>query len=255
MKLKRPYGIKMFDLLNLDKFYSENPVETWKKVLGVNMHYHSALSNDKGYHPMEYAIMEMYQHIPHNSKILDCGCGWGGPATQIIRDLNCDVTGVTISKSQAEYITNFPVIQQDLHNIKLNENYDIALFVECYSHLENPIQVLKKLRPYVNKVIIRDYLNTQGNFVKYDTRWKMTIANKAKYVQDLKVAGFKIENFQVREHNYQPESTIWLNNILTLDKKEITGQIKLLYDSCTMSLRSQGPENVSGVSICTIVGA
>lgn len=242
----------MFELLNLEKFYSENSTDTWKKVLGDSMHYHSALSNDEGYHPMEYAIMEMYKHIPKSSKILDCGCGWGAPARQLKRDLGCNVTGVTISKSQYDYIKDFPVILSDLHDVKLEEKYDIALFVESYCHLENPVEVLKKIRPFVNKIIIRDYLNLQGNFVKYDTRWKMTIPNKAKYLQDLKRSGFEMTSFDMREHNYQPESVIWLNNIMTLNEKEITGQIKLLYESCLQSLRSQGPENSSGIGICTI---
>lgn len=245
-------GTNIFQINDLDRFYSDLPVEIWEKVLGKDLHYHSALYNDDGINPMEYAIMEMYKYIPPESSILDCGCGWGAPARQIMRDLNCNVTGVTISKSQSEYIKDFDTIHSDLHNLKLTDHYDIALFVESYCHLHTPVKVLKNLRENVDKIIIRDYMNIEGDFVKYDSNWKMFIPHKNKYISQLKSAGFVIKEFSQREHNYMPEAAYWYNNLLALDQQEICGQIKLLYDSCEKCLQSQAPDTTSGIAVCTI---
>lgn len=253
MKSEHQNGTKIFDLENqLDRFYSDVPVKIWKKILGQDLHYHSALANDIGVNPMEYAIMEMYKYIDPNSHILDCGCGWGAPARQIMRDLKCTVTGVTISKSQFEYIKDFEVIYSDLHDLKLNKFYDIALFVESYCHLNNPKTVLKNLNSHVNKLVIRDYMNTEGDFVKYDSRWKMFLPHKNKYIQQIESSGFIIKEFLDRPHNYMPEAAYWANNLLTLDSGELIGQAKLLYDSCNQCLLSQGSDADSGVSVCTI---
>ena len=237
---------------SLDDFYSSNPIEVWEKVLGKGMHYHSALMNPHGINPMEYAIMELYPYIQEGSKILDCGCGWGGPANQIIRDLNCDVTGVTTSKTQANYIKNFSVIHSDLHDLNLDEHYDIAMFIESYCHLHSPTKVLKSLSNFVDRIIIRDYINLEGNYVKYDNYWKMTIADKSKYINDLKVSGYEVVNFDVRPHGYQPESGYWLNNIMQLEPCQIKGQIKLLHESCMRSLQTFSGEDDTGIGICTI---
>jgi len=201
---------------------------------------------------MDYSIMEMYKFIPENSKVLDCGCGWGGPARLLIKDLNCDVTGVTVSEQQANYIKDFKVIHSDLHDLELTEQYDVALFVESYSHLHDPVSVLKNLSFFVDKIIIRDYINLQGNFVKYDSKWKMTIGDKSKYTHDLNRAGFTVKNFEIRPHSYQPEAGLWLNNILQLDEKDITGQIKLLYEYCNKCLQSATESGQSSNGICTI---
>lgn len=242
------------NILNLDEFYSENSIEVWEKILGKEMHYHSALMNDLGINPMEYAIMELYNYIPKKSKILDCGCGWGAPAKQIMRDLECEITGVTISKSQYEHIKDFDVIHSDLHDLKISGEYDIALFIESYSHLHSPTKVLKNLRKHVDKIIIRDYMNDEGRYIKYDAKWKMTIPNKAKYVDDLNKSGFTVEYFDTRVHHYQPEASYWLNNILSLEKSEIYGQVELLKNSCMAALQTYSPE-YSGIKICTIVAS
>jgi hypothetical protein len=237
---------------SLDDFYSQNSIEVWEKILGDGMHYHSALMNLEGIHPMEYAIMEMYPYILPESKLLDCGCGWGGPARQIIRDLNCDVTGITVSKSQSDYIKEFKVIHSDIHDLKLTENYDIALFVESYCHLHSPTKVLKHFSNHVDRILIRDYINLEGNYVKYDSFWNMTIADKSKYINDLKVSGYTVKNFDIRPHSYQPEAGYWLNRIMQLDEKDITGQVKLLYESCMRCLQSSSAEGDTGIGICTI---
>jgi cyclopropane fatty-acyl-phospholipid synthase-like methyltransferase len=240
------------ELLHLNEFYSENSSESWKKVLGDKMHYHSGLVNSEGIHPMDYSIMQLYDYIEPNTKILDCGCGWGGPARQIMKDLNCDVTGITVSEEQANYIEDFKVIHADLHEVELTEQYDTAIFVESYCHLHTPIKVLKNISKHVNSVVIRDYVNLTRNFVNYDVKWKMMMGNKSKYIHDLTNAGFTVKDFIIRPHYYQPESSIWLNNIMKMPENEITGQIKLLKEYCEKCLMNYSEYGETTNGICTI---
>lgn len=121
---------------DLDEFYSENDIESWKMVVGEDLHYHLGSRSEGDI--FEQTIRNLYQYIPDNSKILDCGCGWGGPAKMLMKEKNCSITGVTISKSQAEYITEFPVILDDLQIFVPTERYDVALFVESLTHVRNP---------------------------------------------------------------------------------------------------------------------
>ena len=42
-------------------------------------------------------------NIQPNQKILDIGCGWGSLAIDIAKSINCEVTGITLSKNQFDY--------------------------------------------------------------------------------------------------------------------------------------------------------
>ena len=42
-------------------------------------------------------------NIQPNQKILDIGCGWGSLAFDIAKSINCEVTGITLSKNQFDY--------------------------------------------------------------------------------------------------------------------------------------------------------
>ena len=133
--------------MNIDNFYSENSIDDWKLILGENLHYHAGSQSDKDI--FEQAVKNLFCYIPKKSKILDCGCGWGGPAKLLINELECDVTGVTISEQQQKFIDQFVVYHADLNQYIPHEYYDIALFVESFCHLKQPEQVLHNFK---NKV-------------------------------------------------------------------------------------------------------
>ena len=86
---------------NLEKFYSDESIDVWKKVIGQDLHYHVGWGDgDILFNAVEY----LYQFIGENKKVLDCGCGWGGTGKVLQRDLNCKVTGITNSSTQYKYI-------------------------------------------------------------------------------------------------------------------------------------------------------
>ena len=102
--------------MEVDEFYDDTLPETWKKVIGNDLHYHVGWGDGD---ILYNAVRHLYQFIDTNSSVLDCGCGWGGTGKVLKRDMDCEVTGVTISQVQSDYILDnnlFPVVLSDLHD-------------------------------------------------------------------------------------------------------------------------------------------
>jgi tocopherol O-methyltransferase len=84
--------------------------------------------------------------IPRGARVLDVGCGVGGPALWLARNLNCSVLGLTISPVQARMATEkaraeglsqlarFEV--RDANQLHFDaESFDVVWVIECSEHL------------------------------------------------------------------------------------------------------------------------
>jgi len=65
-------------------------------------------------------IVEVLQIVP-SDRVLEIGCGWGGFAEYAARQIGCHVTGITLSREQAEYA------RERLRRQALGERTDIRL--------------------------------------------------------------------------------------------------------------------------------
>lgn len=221
--------------MNLDEFYSENEFDIWKTILGDKLHYH--LGSKSSGDIFDQAIINLFPHIENKSKVLDCGCGWGGPARVLIDKLNCNVTGVTVSEKQAHSIIDFPVHHCDLNYYNLIEFYDVAIFVESFCHFKNPINILKKLHSNIGKIIIKDYV---WNCEWYNENWGMYMRPKSSYVNILKKSSYEIIKINLDDTTDVVSSCeYWMNNIKKLDENLINGQVKKLKDLCTSVLNNR----------------
>lgn len=218
--------------MNIDNFYSEVPVEIWKQVLDENMHYHFGIHHQDE-NPFEYAVKILYKFIPENSIVLDCGCGWGGPAKMLIKDLNCEVDGVTISKQQKDYIKDFPVYHEDLHKFIPPKHYNTALFLECYTHLENPKSILNNLYNTVDSIVIKDFASP---FPYEVSNWGMIIRDRKTYYSEIESSGYSIKYYKEYKNLLHPSVEYWYKKIKLLDKKDVTGQLYFLYQLCRDSI-------------------
>ncbi len=229
------YIERFFTMQNIDEFYSTNSSKNWEKVLGDKMHYHFGLFEDE-LDPFDNAILEISQFIENNSKVLDCGCGWGGPARYLIKNKQCDVTGVTISKSQHDYVNDFRVFNQDLHNFIPDQHYDSAIFVESYCHLSDPEKVFRNLNKQVDNIIIKDYNLPKTEEVK---KWGMIIRSENDVKEQLKNCGYEVKFYKKYKKEVTYDSVFlstkyWLSNIQKLPTKDLNGQISILKDLCVI---------------------
>jgi cyclopropane-fatty-acyl-phospholipid synthase len=82
-------------------------------------------------------------NIKPNQKVLDIGCGWGSLAIDIAKSINCEVTGITLSKNQFDYCVK---VAKDLNlenQVKfrlidyreLNEKFDRIVSVGMFEHV------------------------------------------------------------------------------------------------------------------------
>ena len=220
----------MFARESVNKFYDDTSPEIWKKVIGDDLHYHVGWGDgDIFYNSIEY----LYKFIPEKSTILDCGCGWGGTGKVIQKDLECETTGVTISKTQFDYIKKnniFDVFHNDLHKFKPNKQYDICLFIESFCHLENPIRVIDNLSRFSDKIILREYhLKNSIHHKKYSDAWMMNMYSKNVIVSMFNDYGYNL-TYQDEHYDYglEPTLDLWLKNLKNVDKKDKTPHIRTL---------------------------
>ena len=240
--------------MSLKEFYDNTSPVIWKKVIGEDLHYHLGWGEGNIlYNAIEY----LYQFIDRDSIVLDCGCGWGGPAKVIQRDLNCDITGVTISKVQYDYIkSNIPIKVEhiDLHNYHPTDRFDICLFIESFCHLSNPGKVLYNISEATDKIILREYhLKTNQYPKSYVNRWFMNIYRKEELISLMEQFNFKLV-YQEEHYDYALEPTLdlWYNNINKLSKKEKTYHINIL-ELSTRYLRKNLNQVLKDIGLSTFI--
>ena len=214
--------------VNLDTLYSEVSSSVMEIVLGEKMHYHYGVPSDEN-DPFDQTIIDLFPYIPENSKVLDCGCGWGGPARLLKTKLNCSVTGVTISKSQYEYIKDFEVIHADLETFIPSEKYDVALFIESYTHVFESFDMLKTFYDNVNSLVIKDFVS---DFCDGDPKWSMKVRTKEQFIDEIENSGYIIKEYYEIKDFFQPTIDFWMDNMKKINPNDIRGHLKELYNLC-----------------------
>lgn len=99
--------------------------EFYERWLDPSMTYSSAIFEDKDMNlkdaqQAKYANLARQIQIGANDHILEIGCGWGGFAEYVAKELGCNITGLTISREQFEYS------QKRIFEAGLNEKVDIV---------------------------------------------------------------------------------------------------------------------------------
>ena len=99
-------------------------------------------------------------NIKPNQKVLDIGCGWGLLAIDIAKSINCEVTGITLSKKQFEYCVK-KAKELNLENQvtfrlidyrELNEKFDRIVSVGMFEHVGRKFykKFFKKIEKLLN---------------------------------------------------------------------------------------------------------
>ena len=239
--------------MNLPEFYSES-IDVWKKILGNDLHYHVGWGEGDIFYN---AIQHLYQFIGENKKVLDCGCGWGGSGKVLKRDMNCEVTGITNSPVQYDYIKNnisMNVNLIDLCNYIPEDKFDVAIFVESYCHLSNAGKVLYNISESTDKIIFREYhLKTNQYPKNYVDRWFMNLYRKDELISLMKQLDFKVTHLEEHyDYALEPTLDLWYNNIRKLKREEKTKHIRTL-EASTRFLRNHIDEALETVGLSTFV--
>ena len=240
--------------MEVDEFYDDTSPEIWKKVIGNDLHYHVGWGDGD---ILYNAVKHLYQFIDKKSSVLDCGCGWGGTGKVLKRDLDCEVTGVTISQVQSDYISDnnmFPVVLSDLHDYTPDKIYDVCLFVESFCHLKSPQKVLSNISDSTNKIILREYhMKSNEHPKKYVDNWLMNIYHIDEICSFFGELDFKL-TYEEEHYDYSLEPTVeyWLQNLDKLDSIEKTKHIQLLELSARY-LKQNKDQILRDIGLATLV--
>ena len=240
--------------MEVDEFYDDTLPEIWKKVIGNDLHYHVGWGDGD---ILYNAVKHLYQFIDKKSSVLDCGCGWGGTGKVLKRDMDCEVTGVTISQVQSDYISDnnlFPVVLSDLHDYTPDKIYDVCLFVESFCHLKSPQKVLSNISESTNKIILREYhMKSNEHPKKYVDNWLMNIYHIDQICSFFGELDFKL-TYEEEHYDYSLEPTVeyWLQNLDKLDSIEKTKHIQLLELSARY-LKQNKDQILRDIGLATLV--
>ena len=240
--------------MEVDEFYDDTSPEIWKKVIGNDLHYHVGWGDGD---ILYNAVKHLYQFIDKKSSVLDCGCGWGGTGKVLKRDIGCEVTGVTISQVQSDYISDnnlFPVVLSDLHDYIPNKVYDVCLFVESFCHLKSPQKVLSNISNSTDKIILREYhMKSNEHPKRYVDNWLMNIYHIDEICSFFGELDFKL-TYEEEHYYYSLEPTVeyWLQNLDKVDSIEKTKHIQLLELSARY-LKQNKEQILRDIGLATLV--
>ncbi len=230
--------------IDLDAFYSEETIDEWKQIIGEDLHYHFGYftGNENLETGLHQTVRNFYPHIPVGSRVLDVGCGWGGPAKMLKEQRHCTVQGVSISAAQVAYCQSIgvDVWQCDIEQDALGGTYDVVFMLEVLSHIRNKVEVLAKLRPLAPRLVISmtcmaDKIETPRTVFG----GSIELFSQSEFVEAVERAGWRIQS--LRNRRFQSLRTVlhWKKNLERVyGDRTPPGQLGVLHNLTETALRS-----------------
>ena len=142
----------------MDQFYSQDEIAALKVILGEELHYHYGyfFGDEDLETGQRQTVRNFYPDIPLGARVLDAGCGWGGPAQMLIQERRCSLKGITIGTGQVAYCRSqgLDVEHLDLESDAISGDYDAVFMLEVLSHIRNKLGVLLKLRQCAPRLVL-----------------------------------------------------------------------------------------------------
>jgi Methionine biosynthesis protein MetW len=204
---------------SLGDFYNSDRVETWRRVLGSDMHYHAGIFeetptteiddvlNDAA---LRRSVEELYPFLPAEGNVYDIGCGWGGPLQMLVRDLGCSALGITVSRTQFRHCASrgLPVRCGDAENSLPPGLFDCMLLLESFSHIRDKPRLLRVMRVFGRRLVMR--VNCQDmapNSVNFGGTMHMIRSSELRAM--IEQAGWRITHWRDRRAEALPSVFAW----------------------------------------------
>lgn len=145
----------------------EVPAEFFTHVLGKHRKYSCCYwdSTTNSLDDAEEAALRIScerAEIEDGMRVLELGCGWGSLSLYIAeRFRNCQVTAVSNSRSQREFITTeaarrgfdrqLEVITADMNSFQPPGRYDRIMSIEMFEHMRNHRELLRRIAQWMTQ--------------------------------------------------------------------------------------------------------
>lgn len=229
-------------------------------TLGKHLKYSSALweVGCESLDQAELAMLKCYAkraQLTDGQKILELGCGWGSLTLWMAAEYpNSDITGVSNSSSQREYILaqaaerglkNIQIITADVNHFEPpSAPYDRVISIEMFEHVRNYQSLLERIRGWLDQDGLlfvhifchhrlmyafetSDNEDDQGNWMSryFFTGGLMPALDTLLHFQnDLQIKDF----WAVDGQHYERTANAWLGN-LDKNKAEVTRLCEQVY--------------------------
>ena len=215
--------------MDAKELYQNNTQQDWDILLKpIDYNYHFGFPG-KTDNIFKNAVYEnLFPFIKDGSKVLDCGCGWGGPAKMLMEEKGCDVTCVTNSEIQVNFLKErqYKVIEKDLSYFIPKEQFDVAFLYESFCHVRHKQLLLKNLSLACKEIVIIAHLSEDSNTFSWD-HWSARFLSTPTLINYLYNVGYKLKSFKHLDNLLQ-QSTIdyWKSKLDII--KPTYGQLKTL---------------------------
>ena len=138
----------------IQEFY-DTASPLYQKLWGGHIHHGYFRTGRESKEQATEALIEFLAEkssLKSGAKVLDVGCGIGGTSIWLAENLNCDVTGLTISPGQVELAEGASAglkkkprfVRMDANDMPLHETFDAIWAVEVLSHLRDHANFFRK---------------------------------------------------------------------------------------------------------------
>jgi len=179
-------------------------------------------------------VVEKAQLAPR-SKVLDIGCGVGGTSMWLAQQLQCTVTGITISPVQVQMATDNAAslprkprfLVMDANQLKFNESFDAIVALEMISHLANREAFFQRTARLLNpggKLCLMDWMKDAS----------ITEKDERKYIDPIE-EGMLVTLSTPNDYLRYIEKT----GMRVLYMEDISDEVKRTWDLCLDLLRDK----------------
>lgn len=214
----------MFSKKDIVRYYDLSEVHYrlhWNMDKSRSLHYGYWDASTKNFHEALLninKIIAQHAHISKEDNALDAGCGVGGSAIWMAKNIGCKVTGITLSERQVTLATDSAKKENIDHLVNFllkdytatgfeNNSFDVIWAIESVCYVKNKSEFLKEayriLKPGGRLVVVDIYKkeNVEGK----DADWMQRLAHgwaieehtsKEKFEQQLVETGFAIKDIE-----------------------------------------------------------
>ena len=170
---------------------------------------------ENGLHPkhriMNYSSF-FIKNITENETVLDVGCGNGFNTFNIAKKAK-KIVGIDINANNIEFarknykLENINYIHDDILNYSFTEKFDVIVLSNVLEHVENRIELLKRLNNIGNKLLIRVPLIDRSWITLYKKEMGLDyMLDKTHYIEytvdsflkEIEESGLKTINYSIQ---------------------------------------------------------